>query len=166
MTLSRVMALVLMVAAAAAPTAAQDPPRPAFSLSSRQIFTTKASPALDLVFQELTHLDFRVYRVKDPRAFFAGLVDPHQLGSPEPVVPQEQTWLERIAGWKASRRTEIKRLLRAQVSTRYRTERRARANQAEIQQRQTLGYQSFAQVPLLNAVAARRVLARGAPPHA
>jgi uncharacterized protein YfaS (alpha-2-macroglobulin family) len=151
MTLFRSLALIVITTAAGATASAQEAPSPsAFSLSSSQIFTTKGEPAVDLLFQQLTHLDFRVYRVKDARAFFAGLEDPHQLGSPEPVVPQEQTWLERIASWKAARRSDIKDLLRAQVSTRYRAERRARANKAEIQQRQTLGYQSFAQVPLLN----------------
>ena len=86
--------------------------RSAFSLSSSQIFTTKDSPAIDLVFQQVDHLDFRVYRVKDTLAFFAGLEDPHTLGSPEPVVPQQQTWLERLAAWKAGQRSEIRGFLR------------------------------------------------------
>ena len=51
----------------------------------------------------MTSLDFRVYRVDDPLKFFAGLRDPHALGSEEPVVPQERTLLERIARWKADR---------------------------------------------------------------
>ncbi len=77
------------------------PTRPAFSLASSQIYTTKDSPSIDLTFQMVEHLDFRIYRVKDAKAFFAGLKDPHQFGSPEPVVPQEQTWLEWLASWKS-----------------------------------------------------------------
>ena len=144
--------VAIAVIGAAGSVRAQDAPRQsAFSLSSSQIFTTRDAPAIDLVFQELGHLDFRVYRVKDTRAFFAGLEEPHQLGSPEPVVPQQESWLERLARWKASRRSEIRGFFRAQVSRRYRADRRAQADQAVVQRRQTLGYQAFAQIPLLNA---------------
>ncbi len=136
------------------PARAQDagnaPPAAAFSLSSSQAFTTKDAVAIDLTFQQVDHLDFRVYRVKDALAFFAGLEDPHQLGSPEPVVPQERTWLERIAAWKAGRRSEIRGFVRQQVSWEYRAERRKQADKAVVQRRQTSGYQTFAQVPLLN----------------
>ena len=61
-----------------------------------------------------------MYRVNDPFAFFAKLRDPHELGSEEPVVPQERTWLERIALWKAGRRSEIRAFLRRQFSPEYR----------------------------------------------
>lgn len=151
MSVLRLLGLTVITVAASSTAFAQEAPSPpAFSLSSSQIFTTRDAPSVDLAFQELTHLDFRVYRVKDTQRFFAGLEDPHQLGSPEPVVAQQQTWLERIAGWKAARRADVRRLLRAQVSPEYRADRRARTNRDVIQRRQTLGYQAFAQVPLLN----------------
>ena len=68
---------------------------PAFSLWSSQIFTTSDQPAFSLTYRGLDHLDFRVYRVADPVAFFGSLKDPHQLGSEKPVVPQERSWIER-----------------------------------------------------------------------
>ena len=94
------MACAAILVALTAVVRAQEPEaasRPAFSLASSQIYTTKDSPSIDLTFQMVEHLDFRIYRVKDAKVFFAGLKDPHQFGSPEPDVPQEQTWLEWLA---------------------------------------------------------------------
>jgi len=133
---------------------AQDPGasvEPAFNVWSSQIYLTTDHPAFSLTFRNLTHLDFRVYRVADPMAFFAGLRDPHQLGSETPVVPQERTWLERIALWKATQRAEIRSFLRGQVSHTYRAARRSAQDKEKVAERQTLNVNSFAQVPLLNA---------------
>ena len=151
------MACAAIVAAMTAPLTtvaraqeAEAQTRPAFSLASSQIYTTKDSPAIDLTFQQVDHLDFRIYRVKDAKAFFAGLKDPHQFGSPEPVVAQEQTWLEWLAEWKSSRRSEVREFARRQVSQNYRTERRKQIDKGETSRRQMLRYTTFAQVPLLN----------------
>jgi uncharacterized protein YfaS (alpha-2-macroglobulin family) len=122
----------------------------AFTLSSSEVFTTRDSPAFYLTFRHLTRLDFRVYRVSDPFKFFAGLRDPHQLGSQDRPVPQERSWIERIANWKAAQRRDIRSFFRNQVSFAYRVERRAERDQEEIAQRVTLNETSFAQVPLLN----------------
>ncbi len=124
---------------------------PAFNVWSSQIFLTTDQPAFSLTYQNVDHLDFRVYRVADPLAFFASLRDPHQLGSEKPVVPQERTWIERIALWKASRRAEIRMFLRAQVSHAYRLKQREAQDKEKVAQRRTLQYNTFAQVPLLNA---------------
>ena len=85
-----------------------------------------------------------------PFAFFGGLEDPHQLGSEKPVVPQERTWLERIAAWKAGRRADLRGFLRRQVSRDYRAQRRATEDRQKVARRQTLQFNTFAQVPLLN----------------
>lgn len=122
----------------------------AFNLASSQIFTTKGTPAVDLTFQQLDHLDFRVYRVKDAPTFFAGLKDSHQLGSEAPVVPQERTLLERIALWKGERRAELRSFMRRQISPVYRAERRKATDQTVVKQRVALNRNTFAQVPLLN----------------
>ena len=83
------------------PVAATIRTRAAFSLSSSRIASSRETPAIYLTYRRLDHLDFRVYRVNDPVTFLAGLKDPHQLGSEEPLVDQEPTTLERIADWKA-----------------------------------------------------------------
>ncbi len=152
------LALLAACALLHAPTSASaqgaDPPRPddapAFSLSSSQVFTTKAAPWVTLTFERLGSLDFRVYRVADPLAFFAGLKDPHMLGSEAYTVPTEQTWLERLSAWKAARRADVQAFARRQTSRQYRAQRRAGADKAVVQRRVQLGLTAFAQVPLLN----------------
>jgi len=54
---------------------------PAFSLWSSQVYRTSEQASFSLTHRGLDHLDFRVYLVADPVAFFAGLKDLHALGS-------------------------------------------------------------------------------------
>ncbi|MGE0042628.1 MAG: alpha-2-macroglobulin [Vicinamibacterales bacterium] len=143
------LALVTLLPAAARAQAAAEP-APAFTLSSSEVFTTRDQPYFHLTHRQLPSLDFRVYKVRDPFAFFAALRDPHQLGSTEPIVPTERSWLERLADWKREQRSALRAFLRGQVSHEYRAERRASQDQAEVQQRVTLQVSTFAQVPLLN----------------
>jgi len=124
--------------------------RPAFSLSTSEVFTTKDAPNFYLTFRRVPHLDFRVYKVRDPFAFFSNLRDPHQLGSSEADVQQERTWIERLADWKRSQRQYLQRFARAQASHTYRVTRRVATDQAVVAQRVVLNANTFAQVPLLN----------------
>lgn len=146
----------LLLVLHAASGAAQDPSdadgstEPAFSLSSSEIFSTRATPEIVLSFERLDALDFRVYKVRDPFAFFAALEDAHVLGSPDYTVPRERTWIERISAWKAERRSALRSFLRRQASTRLRESRRDAARAATIQRRVQLGVNAYAQVPLLN----------------
>jgi uncharacterized protein YfaS (alpha-2-macroglobulin family) len=143
-------ALIALTASAAA--RAQEPTStPAFSLATSHIFTSREHPAITLTHRQVDHLDFRVYRVNDAFAFFARLRDAHELGSEEPVVPQEQTWLERIATWKAARRGDVRGFVRRQFSPEYRRARTQQQEQQQVVLRRTLNVNTFAQVPLLNA---------------
>ena len=138
----------------AAPAFAQGEPqeeRPAFSLSTSEIFTTRDAPSFYLTFRRIERLDFRVYKVRDPFAFFAGLDHPHQVGTEEAYVKQQRTWLERFADWKRNQRQQIRSFARSQASHAYRATRRATNDQAEVAQRVVLNASTFAQVPLLNA---------------
>lgn len=128
-----------------------DERRPAFSLSTSETFTTRDAPHFYLTFRRIPHLDFRVYKVRDPFAFFAGLSDPHQMGTREAAVEQERTWLEKLADWKRRQRQYLRQFARAQASHEYRVARRAVSDQAEVAQRVVLNANTFAQVPLLNA---------------
>ena len=151
MTAFRALLVLLLCAA---PALAQDnsaESRPAFSLSTSETFTTRDSPHFYLTFRRLTQLDFRVYKVRDPFAFFAGLDDPHQVGSGEAIVEQERTWIERFADWKREQRQRVHRFARSQASHQYRVARRAATDQGEVAQRVVLNANTFAQVPLLNA---------------
>jgi hypothetical protein len=153
--LSAMVAVVALLApgpASAQDAAVADPDtRPAFSLSTSEVFTTREAPHFFLTFRRVTELDVRVYKVRDPFAFFAGLKDPHQFGTDEPVaVPQERSWIERLADWKRGQRNALRGIARAQVSRQYRVNRRATADKAETTQRVQLNVNTFAQVPLLN----------------
>jgi hypothetical protein len=144
---------VLCFALSAAPATAQPRDRdaePAFSLASNHIFSTREQPSFTLTFRRISYLDFRVYRVRDPLDFFAHLRDPHVLGSERPLVPEERTWLERLAAWKSDMRDRITSFLRGQFSWEYRRTRREAAEKQQIQLRRTLRYHTFTQAPLLN----------------
>ncbi len=150
----RTPSLVCLVAllAWASPSWSQtaDEAQSAFMLSSGETFTSRDTPSFYLTFQNLRQLDFRVYRVRDAVTFFAGLDNPHQLGSEEPFVPTEPTWLERVTTWKRGRRGEVRAFLRRQVSGEYLQQRRASGDRAVVSQRVALNQATFAQVPLLN----------------
>jgi alpha-2-macroglobulin len=130
---------------------AQDDGPPAFSLSTSEVFTTREAPHFYLTFRRVAQLDFRVYKVRDPFAFFEGLDDPHSLGAGEADVRQQRTWLERFAEWKRGQRQRVRQFARAQASYEYRSARRAVNDKAEVSQRVVLNANTFAQVPLLNA---------------
>src|SRR5262245_52621479 len=98
-----VLLAALPVTAWAQDETTQEPTEPAFSLSSSEVYTTRDNPSFNLTFRHLPQLDFRVYKVRDPFQFFAGLRDPHELGSFERPVPQERSLIERIAAWKTDR---------------------------------------------------------------
>ena len=147
-------AALTALAALAAPASAQPAgpaEEPAFSLHSSRVASTRERPQIRLVFRQVRSLDFRVYRVNEPLAFFERLDDLHVLGSPEPEVPTEPTVLERIAAWKAARRAEIHTFFRRQFSFEYRRARARQAAQRVVAARETLDHRQFAQVPLLNA---------------
>lgn len=147
------ISLVLLLTSIVPALAQNDPneERPAFSLSTSEVFTTRDAPHFYLTFKRIQHLDFRVYKVRDPFAFFEGLNNPHQVGTGEAYVKQEPTWLERFADWKREQRQSVRGFIRAQASHQYRVVRRASSDKAEVSQRVVLNANTFAQVPLLNA---------------
>jgi len=64
---------------------------PSFSVSSRQTYAPSQQPKIWLSFRQVDHLDFRVYRVKDPIQFFSKLKDAHSFGSEKAELAQEKT---------------------------------------------------------------------------
>ena len=56
------------------------------SLSTSEVFTTRDAPHFYLTFRRVPRLDFRVYKVRDPFAFFAGLDDPHQYSKSSVLI--------------------------------------------------------------------------------
>lgn len=97
---------------------------PSFTLASSRNFNTRERPAITLIYRGVASLDFRVYKVNDAFAFFETRRDPHHLVGEKPIVPQERTWLERIALWKSDRWADVRRFVRRQFSVEYRQVRR------------------------------------------
>jgi hypothetical protein len=127
---ARLLGLLILVTLLPVQASAQEQERepdatPAFTLSSSETFTTRDHPSFNLTFRHISHLDFRVYKVRDAFAFFAALRDPHQLGSEERPVAQERSWIERLADWKRQQRQTVRSFFRNQVSSEYRSQRRA-----------------------------------------
>ena len=123
---------------------------PSFSVSSRQTYAPSQQPKIWISFRQVDHLDFRVYRVKDPIQFFSKLKDAHSFGSEKAELAREKTWLERFHEWKRDLRASIRDFFRSQL----RFETRWQYHSARVQQRKLqripLDVTSYAQVPLLN----------------
>jgi alpha-2-macroglobulin len=71
-----------------------------FAVSSRQTYSPSQQPRVSIEFRQIDHLDFRVYRVKDPIQFFSKLRDAHSFGSEKQELAREKTWLEEFHDWK------------------------------------------------------------------
>jgi uncharacterized protein YfaS (alpha-2-macroglobulin family) len=123
---------------------------PAFSISSRQTYAPSQQPKVWITFRQVDHLDFRVYRVKDPVQFFSKLKDAHSFGSEKTELAREKTWLERFHEWKRDLRGNIREFFRSQL--RYETRYRFHSSRVLAQKRHRipLDVTSYAQVPLLN----------------
>jgi hypothetical protein len=124
---------------------------PFFSVSSGQTYSPSQAPKISIEFREVDHLDFRIYRVKDPVQFFAKLRDAHSFGGEKQELQREKTWLERFHDWKRDLRLSIREFFREQLQLRTRLERyEAVVRKREKQRRIPLDVTSYAQVPLLN----------------
>jgi alpha-2-macroglobulin len=135
------------------PVFAQDQPEstePSFSVSSRQTYAPSQEPKIWLTFKQVDHLDFRVYRVKDPVLFFSKLKDAHSFGSEKEELAQEKTWLERFHDWKRDLRASIRDFFRSQLRFETRYQMHSSRVQKQKMQRIPLDVTSYAQMPLLN----------------
>jgi uncharacterized protein YfaS (alpha-2-macroglobulin family) len=152
---SALAALLLLTGLLAAPCAVlaqEETPstEPSFSVSSRQTYAPSQQPKVWIRFRQVDHLDFRVYRVKDPVQFFAKLKDAHSFGSEKAELAREKTWLERFHEWKRDLRLSVRDFFRGQL----RFETRWQFHSARVQERKLqripLDVTAYAQVPLLN----------------
>jgi hypothetical protein len=121
-----------------------------FSISTSKTFLPGEQIGIRLYASGVDELEFRVYKVKNPVAFFEGLDDPHQFGH---VSEQEQieapSWLERFYDWKQEFWDEIRDFFRMQFSWRSRATIRAQELRASGTKIGSAAV--FAQAPLLNS---------------
>jgi alpha-2-macroglobulin len=146
--LSLPLALLLACAAAAE---TGDSPR-SFSLSTTRTFAPGESVKIQLYAKNVSALEFRVYQVRDPQKFFAGLKDLHSFGvhseSPSEKI-DERTLLERLHDFKANLWWHVRHFFQGQLTDEVRDN--LREGQGKLGKRsQVVGATEFARIPLLN----------------
>ncbi len=129
--------------------------KPFFSLATHRTYGTGDNARLWVDYHGVDHLDFRVYQVKDPRKFFTGLKDPHQMGEDEErevasSLPHRQSFLERVRSFKRWAFTGIKTFVRAQLQRDSRAAFNQKFRREDNPIRTPLNVSDYARVPLLN----------------
>jgi uncharacterized protein YfaS (alpha-2-macroglobulin family) len=124
-------------------------PNAYFSLSTNKTFLPGEKVGIRVYSTNVEALEFRVYKVKDPVAFFNRLDNVHEFGH---VSPHEEidkrTFLERFHDWKHDLWVTIRDFFRMQFSRRSRAH--IRESQAEVHQSGGAA-DVFAQIPVLNS---------------
>jgi hypothetical protein len=113
---ARRLARVLLLSGVAAACLGQSESEPYFSLFTTRTFATDGKANVQLSAWNVDSLEFRVYRIEDPVAFFEQLPEPHQFGGRAPRPQGQRTLLERIHQWKHNLRTAIRVSLRGQFT--------------------------------------------------
>jgi uncharacterized protein YfaS (alpha-2-macroglobulin family) len=129
--------------------------KPFFSLSTHRTYGTSDNPRLWVDYQGVDHMDFRVYQVKDPRKFFTGLKDPHQMGEDEQEeitssLPRRKSFLEKVRGFKRWAHAGIKTFVRTQLRRDSRSAFNQKFRKEADPVRTPLNVADYARVPLLN----------------
>jgi len=148
---SLLFALLVLALFAAQPLAAKDAPR-SFSLSTTQTFSPGESVKIQLYSRNVPEFEFRVYQVRDPQKFFAGLKDLHSFGI-QNYSPSEQidrrTLIERMHDFKAHLWWLVRSFFRGQFTDEARDS--FREQQGKLGKRsQVVGQAQFARIPILN----------------
>lgn len=125
-------------------------PAPYFSLNSDRTFAPGEKPRISFTSQNVDALDFRVYRVNDPVAFFRQLPEPHGFGGQAPPVPPSKTLLEQIHRWKQRTRYSMRRTVREQFGDEEHQTFMSWLGRTPRTPQKGLGGDQFAEVPLLN----------------
>ncbi len=129
--------------------------KPYFSLSTHRTYGSADNARLWVDYQGVDHLDFRVYQVRDPRKFFTGLENPHQLGEQEEQevstsLPHRKSFLEKLRGFKRWAYTGIQAFVRGQLQHDSRSAFNKKFRKENDPIRTPLNVSDYARVPLLN----------------
>src|SRR5262245_1437209 len=100
------------------PATAQEDRQPYFSLSSNRTFAPGDKPVIQMWSQNVSSLEFRVYKVKDPVLFFQKLEDVHRFGAgaARARTKRELTLVERFHSAKVRLRDRVRNSFRAQYT--------------------------------------------------
>lgn len=133
----------------AAPVIGQREAQPYFSLSSDRTFGANQTPTIYVAGSNVAAVQIRVYRVKDPVAFYRRLEDSHIFGPQEQRRIQKKSFLGSVRIWKHDLRRRIRLFLRGQftesVSAHFRTPKPPQPKPSSISRENY-----FAEAPLLN----------------
>ncbi|MGA2989034.1 MAG: alpha-2-macroglobulin family protein [Candidatus Korobacteraceae bacterium] len=123
-----------------------------FSVSTNRAFQPGEKPQVRLFARGVDVLEFRVYHIRDPLAFFQKLDNVHSFGGAQPSPRErvdERTWLERFHDWKHRWWVRLRDFFRRQFSADARAEIR-QLNSERVRKSRISGAAGFADVPLLN----------------
>jgi hypothetical protein len=141
--------LFVLIAAFAPSTEAQRPTR-YFSLSTSKTYLPGEKIGITVFSENIDALEFRVYRVKDPVAFFEHLDDIHNFGHTSPKERVNNlTVLERVDRWKHRTWADLRDFFRMQFSRKSRTH--IREDETSARNNKAVSAAIYAQVPLLNS---------------
>lgn len=152
MSLRGVRALLLaLLAILALPATAQlEESEPVFALSSNQTYLPGEKGRVEVWMQNVSTLEFRLYRVNDPVAFFERLGDLHEFGGAARPLIRERIWLERFHTWKRGWLARIRNLFRAQFTAESRARIREWMERGDQQEARAPVATPYAEVPVLN----------------
>jgi alpha-2-macroglobulin len=145
-------ARILIALALAAPVVCQDEAKPYFTLSTSKTYGSHEKAAVMLTGWEVDAVQIRVYRMKDPVAFFEHLADTHNFGG-RPPRRGKRTLIERIHEWKRGLRRDIRLNLRGQFTESPRAQLAKLVPEKHAARNPTTAASSatyFAQAPVLN----------------
>jgi uncharacterized protein YfaS (alpha-2-macroglobulin family) len=126
--------------------------KPNFSLSTNRTYGTGEKTRIYISYQAINHLDFRVYKVKDPVKFFKQLDDPHQMGVEDRTeisntYQAKPSFLEKLRSFKSDVAYSVKSYIRGQLR---RDSRTAFNDKFRSGEQVPLNVADYARVPLLN----------------
>jgi uncharacterized protein YfaS (alpha-2-macroglobulin family) len=149
-----ILLLVAMLPMVAQEEEAEEESRgPYFAVSTSRSFGPGETPVVQLWAQGVDRLQFRVYRVNDPAAFYATLREEVRSGGRRTRPPARLTPIEKLYRWKRSTRAAIREVFRAQYSAESRASIRARLEgspPAREPKPAAPATSRFAGVPILN----------------
>ena len=129
--------------------------KPYFSLTTNKTYSPNEPARLWASYQNIDHLDFRVYRIKDPNKFFKQLDDPHAMGDKEKEeiaqgIGARVSLLERTHRLKISLFSAVKDYVRTHLLKDHRVTFNEKYRKEPEATRTPLNVADYARVPLLN----------------
>ncbi|MGQ0761113.1 MAG: alpha-2-macroglobulin family protein [Acidobacteriota bacterium] len=129
--------------------------KPYFSLTTNRTYSPNEPARMWASYQNVDHLDFRIYRVKDPNKFFKQLDNPHQMGEEEKEELAKGygariSLLERTRRLKLSFFSAMKNYVRHHLRKEHRATFNEKFRTDKEPTRTPLNVADYARVPLLN----------------